>query len=134
MLSTLTSFLVVSDEKLRSKDHAICTHFYACYWVEEEAAVVHVTAVACAKRNQKNILKRMDTEQVLCEMKHLRNEVLFFAQNWEGGAIGRNRLPFFVAKAGINIMGLCHDLISDGNGRLGYVHKKPHNVYYVVNT
>ncbi|MCD8221097.1 MAG: type II toxin-antitoxin system RelE/ParE family toxin [Clostridiales bacterium] len=37
-------------------------NFYAYYWIEEEAAVVHVTAVTYAMRNQKNVLKEMDEQ------------------------------------------------------------------------
>lgn len=40
----------------------VVKNFYAYYWIEEEAAVVHVIAVTYAMRNQKNVLKEMDEQ------------------------------------------------------------------------
>ena len=39
----------------------VINNFYAYYWIDEENEVVHVTAVTYAKRNQKNVLKKMDS-------------------------------------------------------------------------
>ncbi|MCC8105265.1 MAG: type II toxin-antitoxin system RelE/ParE family toxin [Clostridiales bacterium] len=37
-------------------------NYYAYYWIEEEAQVVHVTAVAYAMRDQENVLKQIRDE------------------------------------------------------------------------
>ncbi|MCD7793022.1 MAG: type II toxin-antitoxin system RelE/ParE family toxin [Oscillospiraceae bacterium] len=38
-------------------------NFYAYYWVEENAAMVHVIAVTYAMRNQVNVLREIDSKQ-----------------------------------------------------------------------
>ena len=55
-------FQLVDEEPWRSRGirKLIVKNFYAYYWVDEESAIVYVTAVTYAKRDQKNVLERMN--------------------------------------------------------------------------
>ncbi|MCD8107623.1 MAG: type II toxin-antitoxin system RelE/ParE family toxin [Oscillospiraceae bacterium] len=57
-------FQLVDEEPWRSRGirKLIVRNFYAYYWVDEDSSVVYVTAVTYARRDQKGVLERMDTE------------------------------------------------------------------------
>ncbi len=56
-------FQLVDEEPWRSRGirKLIVRNFYAYYWVDEKSAVVYVTAVTYARRDQIGVLERMDS-------------------------------------------------------------------------